>query len=113
MRLIEQLCALITKAKDKLSGEELDQPLDVAGEAIGLALGMDPAVASRLSPGSLRSLLELGDVNREVITLVAQAVDLEADALEQRGEAARAVFRRDQAGAARSLLPDGATSGEA
>ena len=43
----------------------------MAGAAIGLALSMDPAVASRLSPASLKSLLELSDVNREVIALVA------------------------------------------
>ena len=113
MRLIEQLCAVITKAKDKLSGEELDQPIDdVAGAAIGLALSMDPAVASRLSPASLKSLLELSDVNREVIALVAEATDLEAEARERRGDAAGGAFRHEQAAAARSLLPPGGQGAE-
>ena len=42
---------------------------------------MDPGLASRLSPESLVSLLELGGLDDRVIELVAQAIELELEAL--------------------------------
>jgi hypothetical protein len=89
---------------EKLGLREAEEPLEVAGQAIGLALGIDPLLASRLSPQSLASLLELSGLDAGVIELVVQAIELEGESLEARDETTPARFRRDQADAVRSLL---------
>jgi hypothetical protein len=109
MRLIEQLSGLVRRAAEKLGVVDSEEPDDIAGQAIGLALGMDPALASRLSPKSLASLLRLNDLDKEVIGLVAQAIELEVETLRARGLTAVAEVRRDQAIAVRSLLESKAT----
>ena len=65
---------------------------------------MDPGLASRLSPESLVSLLELGGVDDRVIGLVAQAIELELEASQAGGDAIAAELRRSQAEAVRSLI---------
>ena len=119
VRLIEQLSGLVRGAKQRLGiampaeAEEVvcDRvaPEEVAGEAIGLVLGMDPLVASRLSPQTLATMLELGDVSPDVLPLVVEAIELDVVALETAGRWAEAETRRAQAAAVRRTL---ATSSE-
>ena len=104
LRLIEQMGELVRRAMAKLGEGAADEPCEVAGQAIGLSLGMDPAVASRLSSQSLVSLLELSSLDDQVINLLAQAIELEAEALQRGGEMIGAGVRREQASAVRSLL---------
>ncbi len=109
LRLIEQMGALIRRAMAKLGEGPAAEPGEVAGQAIGLALGMDPGVASRLSSHSLVSLLELSNPDNQVIRLLAQAVELEAEVLQRNGDMIGAGVRREQARAVRSLLEPKAT----
>ena len=77
MRLIEQLSGFIRGAKERLGVGKPAELEEVAGEAISLVLGIDPLVASRLSPQTLTAMLELGDVNPEVLPLLAEAIDVD------------------------------------
>jgi hypothetical protein len=104
LRLIEQMGGLIRRATEKMRTGGAEEPYELADQAIGLALDMDPSIASRLSPQSLASLLELGNLDDRVVELVAQAIELEADVLQSGGELIAADVRRDQANAVRSLL---------
>ena len=104
LRLIEQLSAMIRGAKQRLGVAKPAESEEVAGQAIGLVLGMDPLVASRLSPPTLAAMLELGDVHPDVLPLLAEAIELDATALEVAGQVAEAETRRAQAAAVRSLL---------
>ena len=106
LRLIEELRAVIRGALEKLGLDEPEQPGELAGHAIGLALSMDPALASGLSPESLVALLELTEVDERVVALVKQALEIEAAALEQHGHRSGARFRYEQAAAIGSLLGD-------
>jgi hypothetical protein len=105
MRLVEQLGSVIRKTVERLGlRAEEEEPVTLASEAIGLALDMDPETASELAPNSLVSLLELRGLDRRVVELVHQAIEIEAVALEDRGEVVAAMFRREQAEAVRSFL---------
>jgi hypothetical protein len=104
LRLIEQLSALIRGAKQRLGVAKPAEAEEVAGQAIGLVLGMDPQVASRLSPETLAAMLSLGDVNEDVLPLLAEAIELDAQVLETGGRRADATTRRAQAAAVRSLV---------
>ncbi len=104
LRLIEQLGALVRATLEKAGLKETGEPLGVAAQAIGLALSMEPDLASGLSPGSLASLLRLGEVDGRVVSLVARALEIEATALEAGGKAQAARFRREQSAAALSVL---------
>jgi hypothetical protein len=106
LRLIEQLNGLISAMKERLSGAggpSSEEPAGLAAQAISLVLGMDPAVASRLSPQTLVTMIRLGDVHPEILPLLAEAIELEAQALEAAGRAAEAGTRRAQADAVRSV----------
>jgi hypothetical protein len=104
MRLVEQLGSVIRKTVERLGLRQAEEPVTLASEAIGLALDMDPETASELTPQSLVSLLELRGLDRRVVELVHQAIEIEAVALEDRGEVVAAMFRREQADALQSLL---------
>lgn len=104
MRLVEQLGSMIRKTLERLGLRHAEEPVTLASEAIGLALDMDPETASELAPQSLVSLLELRGLDRRVVELVHQAIEVEAVALEDRGEVVAAMFRREQAEAVQSLL---------
>jgi hypothetical protein len=104
LRLIEQLGAMIRLALEKLGAKDPDEPCRLAGQAIGTALTMDPALASSLAPQSLVALLQLGDLDYRVVELVAQAIEVEATALENQGDVVGSEFRYQQASAVRSLL---------
>lgn len=103
LRLVEQLSALIRGAKQRLGVGKPAEPEEIAGEAIGMVLGMDPQVASRLSPHTLITMLQLGEVNVDVLPLLVEAIELDAQALEAGGRAAESGTRRAQAAAVRSL----------
>jgi len=47
LRLIEQITGLIRRAMEKMGLGDAEEPCELAGQAIGLALGLDPALASR------------------------------------------------------------------
>ncbi len=104
LRLIEQLGALIREALGKLKGKDPEVRPELAGEALGLALSMDPSTASSLTPATLTALLTLGEVDARVMALLQQALELEATALEDQGDLTTAMLRRDQSEAVRSLL---------
>ncbi len=96
--------ALISLALQKIGAKSVEEPRGLAGQAIGLALNMDPDMASGLSPQTLVSLFGLSNADDRVIALVGQAIEIEAAALEDRGDVVAAGFRRQQAEAVRSLL---------
>ncbi len=104
LRLIEQLGAMIRTALGKLGVKDPEERPEVAGESIGLALSMDPAMASNLAPQSLGALLRLAEVDARVLALLQQALEIEATAFEDQGDLTTAMLRRDQAEAIRSLL---------
>jgi hypothetical protein len=106
LRLIEQLGAMIREALGKLRGRDPEVRPGLAGEAIGLALSMDPSTASCLTPASLSALLTLGEVDTRVMTLLQEALDIEARACDDRGDYVTATLRRDQAEAIRTLLDE-------
>ena len=70
LRLIEQLSFLVRGAKQRLGVGKPAEPEEVAGDAI--ILGMDPRVASRLSPETLAAMLRLSEVNQDVLPLLAR-----------------------------------------
>lgn len=104
LRLIEQMTAVIRRALEKSGIKDAEETYGVADQAIGLALDMDPALASRLSPESLVSLLELGSLDDRVIELVAQAIELELTTLPAEGETILAELRRSQVDAVHALM---------
>ena len=104
LRLIEQLSGLVRGALERLGLKEAGERTEIAGQAIGLALGIDPDLAARLSPQSLASMLRLGSLDDRVVELVAQAIEIEAGELQRDGEPDVAEIRGRQAGAVRSLL---------
>ncbi len=108
LRLIEQLSGLVRGVKQRLGTAKPAESEEVAGGAIGLVLGMDPHLASRLSPETLAAMLGLADVDQQVLPLLAEAIELDAHVLEAGGRPAEAEARHAQAAAVRSLA--GATS---
>lgn len=104
LRVIEQMGALIRRAMETLRTGSDEEPIELAEQAIGLALELDPRTVSRLSPASLASLLALNLPDDRVLDLLVEAFEVEAEALEARGEIVSARLRRDQADAVRNLL---------
>jgi hypothetical protein len=104
LRLIEQMGGLVRRAIDRLRIGSEEETYELADEAVGLALDMDPLILHRLSPQSLVSLLELNNLDDRVIQLVGEALMLQAGALEQSGELVEASVRRDQSRAVLGML---------
>jgi transposase len=104
LRLIEELSGLVRAALDRLSLADPSESHELGAQAIGLALSLDPELASGLTPRSLSTLLRLGTTDERLLALVQQALEIEAATLERSGDAAAAGFRRGQAEAVRSLL---------
>lgn len=104
LRLIEQMGGLVRRAMEMLRYGNEEEPYELADEAIGLALDMDPRVTSRLAPRSLASLLEMNNLDDRVIGLVGEALAVQADALERSGELVDARVRREQSAAVLGLL---------
>lgn len=104
LRLIEQMGGLIRHALELLRLGESEQPYELAEQAIGLALEIDPALTGRLSPQSLVSMIELTNLDDRVIELVADSFIVQAEALEASGEIVEAGVRREQGEAVRALL---------
>ena len=104
LRLIEQMGALLRQATQRL--REGDEALahEIATTVVGEALDMEPATVRRLSPQSLSSLVEMNNLDERVIALLADALDLEADAEQASGALVEASQRREQARAVRHLL---------
>ena len=104
LRLIEQIAAMLRAAVSRQGDKGSEERPEVVGQALGLALSMDPSMAANLTPASLTALLQLGEVDSRVMALLQQALDIEATAYGERGDYATAMLRRDQAEAVRSLL---------
>lgn len=104
LRVIEQMGSLIRRALEQLRLGADEEPIELADQALGLALDMDPKMVSRLSPSSLASFLALNLPDDRVLDLVVEALDVEAEALEGRGEIVMSRLRREQAEAVRTLL---------
>ena len=104
LRLIEQVGALIRRALEleRTGGDE--QPYELAEQALGLALDIDPETAYHLSPESLAALLELSNQDDRVLELVAEALDIQADSLQAEAELIASESRRSQACAVRALI---------
>jgi hypothetical protein len=110
LRLIEQIAAMLRAAVSRQGNKGSEERPEVAGEALGLALSMDPSMAANLTPASLTALLQLGEVDSRVLALLQQALDIEALAYDDRGDYATAMLRRDQTEAIRSILDKEARS---
>ena len=104
LRLIEQLGGLVRRAIEMHRIGSDEETYELAEEAIGLALDIDPQLASRLSPQSLASLLEMNNLDDRVIELVGKALAIQGDALERVGELMQASVRRQQSEAVLALL---------
>lgn len=104
LRLIEQIGGLVRRAVEMLRLGSDEEPYELAEEAIGLALDIDPQLAARLSPQSLAALLEMNNLDDRVIELVGSALAIQGDALERVGELMEAAVRRDQSRAVLALL---------
>jgi len=104
LRLIEQMGSLIRQALEEARSGASDEPYELAEQALGLALDIDPSVAARLSPQSLASMLDLSSLDDRVLELVAQALEVEADAREKDGGVMESTLRREQAAAVRALV---------
>lgn len=107
LRLIEQLGGLVRRALEMVRQGSDEEPYELADEAIALALDLHPSLASRLSPASFSSLLEMRNLDDRVIELVADALSVQGDVLERSGELVEARVRREQADAVRHLLDPG------
>jgi hypothetical protein len=107
LRLIEQIAAMLRAAVSRQGDKGSEERPELAGEALSLALSMDPSMAANLTPASLTALLQLGGVDSRVMALLQQALDIEATAHDDRGDYATAMLRWDQAEAIRSLLETG------
>lgn len=107
LRLVEQMGGLVRRALQLARIGNDGESYDVAAEAIGLALDVDPVVAAKLSPHSLAAMLEMSNLDARVIRLVADALEVQADVLEQAGEIVEAGVRRQQATAVLGLLDPG------
>ncbi len=104
LRLIEQMGALIRRALElERSGGDA-QPYDLAEQALGLALDIDPETAYHLSPESLAALLELSNQDDRVLELVAEALEIQAESLQADAELMASEARRRQARAVRALI---------
>lgn len=107
MRLIEQMGSLIRRALERYRVGSDDEPYELAAQALGLALELDPDTIERLSPQSLVALLEMKTMDDRVLALVVEALDVQTDALEREGELVDASVRMQQAAAVRGLLDPG------
>lgn len=107
LRLVEQMGGLIRRALERLRLGEHAESYELTRQAISLALDMDPELVSRLSPASLRSLIEMANLDDRVVTLVADAFELEALVLERSGDMMEAETLREQAAAVRGMLDPG------
>lgn len=111
MRLIERIGALLRAALEQRGRAQSEtDALALLDEAVGLALDMDPALALRLSPASLVSVVELNNVDDAVVAMLADVLDAEAHELEARGELMSATLRREQGAALRALLDGSLTN---
>jgi hypothetical protein len=102
LRLIEQLGAVIRGLKQRLSGAKPAADEDSEGavaQAISLVLGVDPLVASKLSPQTLATMVELGGVHADVRASLVEVIELDSRLLEEAGRPAEAETRRAQAAA--------------
>jgi hypothetical protein len=104
LRLIEQMGGLVRRALEVLKLGSDEESYELAEQAIGLALDIDPSLAARLAPQSLASLLEMNNLDDRVIQLVGEALLVQARALESAGEIIEAGVRRDQSAAVLALL---------
>ncbi len=104
MRLIEQMGGMIRRALERLRLGADEEPYELTEAAIGLALDMDPATVLRMSPQSLVSLIEIGNLDDRVVALIAEAIEVEAEAYQADGDLVVAGVRREQAAAVRSML---------
>lgn len=111
MRLVEQIGALLRAALEQRGRHASDtDALELLDQAVGLALDMDPALALRLSPASLVSVVELNNVDDAVVALLADVMDAAAHELESRGELINAALRREQGAALRALMDGSLTN---
>ncbi len=104
LRLVEQMGGLIRRALVMLREGDEETPYQLSEEAIALALDIDPGLATRLSPQGLVSLIELNNLDDRVIGLVAEALTVQAEALDNAGEIIGARVRREQAQSVLALL---------
>jgi len=104
LRLIEQMGGLIRRALESMRESGNVESYELADEAVGLALGMEPDLVARLSPQALTSMLEISTHDDRVLLLLAEALELESSICEGRGDLIEAKLRSDQANAVRHLL---------
>ena len=107
LRLIEQMGALIRRALELERTGGGEQPYELAEQALGLALDIDPETAHHLSPESLAALLELSNHDDRVLELIAEALEVQADSLQADGELMASESRLCQASAVRALMTGG------
>lgn len=104
VRLVEQMGGLLRTAQERMRDSSYDEAYELAGEMVGLALGMEPALIARLSPQALSSAIEITSHDDRVVLLLAEALETESSACESRGDLIEARLHADQAVAVRNLL---------
>jgi hypothetical protein len=97
LRIIEQMGAVLREAFQRFRGSaDTTEPLALTEAAIGLVVDMDPKLFLRLSPQSMVSFIEISDLDDRVVNKLAEALELEADILDSRGDIVEAHVRSDQ-----------------
>lgn len=104
LQVIDRMSELIRSAHDRLHAGGVESPYDLADQAVGLALDMDPAAVSHVSPQSLASVLEMSNPDDRIVTLLAEALEIEASYCQANGRLIEADLRVRQAASVRSVL---------
>lgn len=104
MRLIEQMGDLVRQALQTLRLGDSEASYDMAQQVIGMAVDLDPSIVARIAPQGLVALLEMNNLDDRVIEHLAEAFQLQAEALESMGELVEADVRRQQSRAVLGLI---------
>jgi hypothetical protein len=108
LRIIEQMGSLIRRALERFrEGGDPEESLELTEQAVGLAVDMDPSLFLRLDPPSMASFLQIGSTDDRQISQLAEALEVQAEILEESGALVAAQARREQVRALRGLLGPG------
>jgi hypothetical protein len=105
LRIIEQIGAAIRDAFKRFrEGDDVEAPLELTNQAIGLVVDMDPALFLKLAPPSMVSFLEISGFDDRLVEKLAEALELQAEILLSEGALIEAGVRREQAAAVRASI---------
>jgi len=103
--VLDQLEALVVQARDRFrnTGDAMGS-LELSSQAIEIATSMEPSTFLTLDPPSMSSFLEMSNTDDRVITIIADAIESQAEVADGSGLFVEASARREQATAVRELV---------